>query len=1123
MKLPIAFLTLLMPAAVRAQTVTVFTNRAAFEAAMGNFKVVDDFSLGGTFLDVTTNNGAINGAAKWADIARDPEPSTIWAVPFGTMAFGGTWDNTVAGVGGGLAFDLDFGSGNIVTVPGSVPGNAPANTFFGFIASHPFFNVRERQFDSVGNTLQETHTLDDLTVQVAADWQDVRFLQAGAGAWDTAGHWDPAAVPGANQRAFITPVAGAVVSGPAAAASVRQLAIGNGTAASRLNLVAAGTLTVARSALVQASSTLGGEGRLMGALTVATGGTLTVADGQTLQVGSAAANGFAGSGTITVGTGALILEDTGATPLGTLTTLGGGTLTALGGTAQIGSGKTLRGNGALTGAFELLTGGTLRAQSGTLQVAQLAATDGTAAVDAARTLSIGGTNTIGFATTTIGAGGTLTTDGTLQLIVASTLGAGATVRGGLGLQFSGAVSHAGAQVFDAGTGDLLMNQLALTADATDSLLGARLVMTGPLATFSFSNDASLGTAGNQIVLNGGRLFPQTNLTLPPGRSVEVTALNGSVIAPAGWSLGVEGNISGAGRLTLTGSSGGVIGGTVRLAGNNSHAGGTDIAGVTLEIASDVNLGGPAGVMFLGRESGLNNIPGRLRALGNLDIATTRSTTFRIAAVDTNGFDVTFNQPIAGLDLNKEGAGVLRLNTKNANDNSHDVRLFGGTLRIAVNDALGLGARVSTTAGAVFDLNGFNHEVLNVNGDGDILLGAGTLTTRGTSSIGGIISGTGGVAMKFNGGRLLGDNTFTGGLTVRDGAVVSVKSTAGFGGAGNSVLLDNGGISSDSEATAPVVIGATFPMTIGAGGATFGASGQPLIIEALLAGANPLRVRGGGAGFEVRFAPYSPLSPGTSVSKKGPGALVIAGISQVTTFSVDQGTLQLDNNSATDTIGISLNGGTLTGSGRAIRITSGAGSNTISPATGNGTAILETTRLNLNSATRVELDLNGTTAGTGHDRIDAAASAVDSSGTVTLNGATLFVRQTTPHAIGTSFTIINNDGTDAIGGTFGGRSEGSNVRSNLNQFTISYIGGTGNDVVLTVVAPTVSDFARTWDGGGGADNDWTTAANWVSDIVPQIGDSLVFPASVHVSSTSDSRRRAPRWCAGSPPECEGHRR
>src|SRR5213593_207013 len=39
-----------------------------------------------------------------------------------------------------------------------------------------------------------------------------------------------------------------------------------------------------------------------------------------------------------------------------------------------------------------------------------------------------------------------------------------------------------------------------------------------------------------------------------------------------------------------------------------------------------------------------------------------------------------------------------------------------------------------------------------------------------------------------------------------------------------------------------------------------------------------------------------------------------------------------------------------------------------------------------------------------------------------------------------------------------------------------------------LAPAVA----TWDGGG-ADNKWTTAANWVGDVAPHAGDDLVFPA------------------------------
>ncbi|MCC6124161.1 MAG: hypothetical protein IT426_04320 [Pirellulales bacterium] len=48
---------------------------------------------------------------------------------------------------------------------------------------------------------------------------------------------------------------------------------------------------------------------------------------------------------------------------------------------------------------------------------------------------------------------------------------------------------------------------------------------------------------------------------------------------------------------------------------------------------------------------------------------------------------------------------------------------------------------------------------------------------------------------------------------------------------------------------------------------------------------------------------------------------------------------------------------------------------------------------------------------------------------------------------------------------------------------------GRDPVTIVPRVPVT---RTWDGGGGDDN-WTTASNWVGDAAPWLGDYLVFPA------------------------------
>ena len=91
-----------------------------------------------------------------------------------------------------------------------------------------------------------------------------------------------------------------------------------------------------------------------------------------------------------------------------------------------------------------------------------------------------------------------------------------------------------------------------------------------------------------------------------------------------------------------------------------------------------------------------------------------------------------------------------------------------------------------------------------------------------------------------------------------------------------------------------------------------------------------------------------------------------------------------------------------------------------------------------------MTLNGTTAGTGYDQINVT-------GKVNLAGATLDVNLTFPPAIGSVFTLIQNDGTDAVVGTFAGLQDGGTLVLNAMTFQISYVGGTGNDVVLTRTA------------------------------------------------------------------------
>ena len=93
------------------------------------------------------------------------------------------------------------------------------------------------------------------------------------------------------------------------------------------------------------------------------------------------------------------------------------------------------------------------------------------------------------------------------------------------------------------------------------------------------------------------------------------------------------------------------------------------------------------------------------------------------------------------------------------------------------------------------------------------------------------------------------------------------------------------------------------------------------------------------------------------------------------------------------------------------------------------------------------------------------------------------------------TLIDNDGVDPVSGTFAGLNEGAIVTLNASDFQISYVGGDGNDVTLTVVAA-----AKTWTGT--VNGLWSVPGNWQGG-VPGAGDPLVFPfGASNLTNTND---------------------
>ena len=77
-----------------------------------------------------------------------------------------------------------------------------------------------------------------------------------------------------------------------------------------------------------------------------------------------------------------------------------------------------------------------------------------------------------------------------------------------------------------------------------------------------------------------------------------------------------------------------------------------------------------------------------------------------------------------------------------------------------------------------------------------------------------------------------------------------------------------------------------------------------------------------------------------------------------------------------------------------------------------------------------------TAGSGYDQ-------VNTTGTVSLGGSTLNVSLGFMPNVGQTFTIINNDGVDAVSGIFSGLTQGATLPISGMLFQISYVGGDGN--------------------------------------------------------------------------------
>ncbi|HXI23964.1 MAG TPA: choice-of-anchor Q domain-containing protein [Pyrinomonadaceae bacterium] len=191
-----------------------------------------------------------------------------------------------------------------------------------------------------------------------------------------------------------------------------------------------------------------------------------------------------------------------------------------------------------------------------------------------------------------------------------------------------------------------------------------------------------------------------------------------------------------------------------------------------------------------------------------------------------------------------------------------------------------------------------------------------------------------------------------------------------------------------------------------------------------------------------------------------------------------------------------NNGTIKGTGTVSGPVSVNSGGTVAP--GSSAGILNTGNVSFSSGSTHSVEIGGATAGTQYDQLNVT-------GTVSLGGATLSLTRLNSYTpnVGQTFTIINNDDTDAVSGTFNGLIQGATITDFLGtgqNATISYTGGDGNDVILTVSCPGPAGFTVN-DSGDASD------ANTGDGLCATAGSVCTLRAAIEEANALSS-------CAGS---------
>ena len=313
--------------------------------------------------------------------------------------------------------------------------------------------------------------------------------------------------------------------------------------------------------------------------------------------------------------------------------------------------------------------------------------------------------------------------------------------------------------------------------------------------------------------------------------------------------------------------------------------------------------------------------------------------------------------------------------------------------------------------------------------------------QGPLGLGGILTNTGGNGVTFN---MLGNNN-NGPASVRLSAVSTYTGPTTV----------NGGLlrvwNYTIPATSPVVVNEGGGIDTQLGNLTIASlSGMGYVWFQNAAGSGNATLTVGSDNTSTTYAgtilDSNPSFSGVvgSVVKTGTGVWTLSGTNGYTgATTVSGGGLVVDGVLATTTNLVTIQTGAfLGGTGAIARIVAVNSGGLLAAGLTNTVGTLNiSSNLNLQAGAVLDIQLAATNS---YDRIVVG-------GAVNLNsnsgaGSTLRLSAVGTYRVGTQFTIIDNQSAGAVQGSFAGNGR---VSIGGNTFAISYTGGTGNDVVLTV--------------------------------------------------------------------------